>query len=68
MDPVELVEDYLAWKGEWGRASKDFSPENWNIQRAKEQALEKLIKISDLMEDKTWEDPLLDDIWKIVSE
>lgn len=65
-DPVAVIEDYLQWKAEWGQASKDFSPSNYAVQRAKEQALETLIRIADLLKDKTWDDPLLDDIAKLV--
>ena len=68
MSPEEVVEDYLKWKAEWGSLSKDFSPQNYAVQRARETALEKLIKIADLIEDQTWNDPLLDNIAKIVED
>lgn len=49
-DDVKLLTEYDEWKAERKRSANDLSPEAFFIDRAKEQALAKLIKIDELMD------------------
>jgi hypothetical protein len=58
-EQIEFLTEYDQWKVERRAASSDLSPEAFLIDRAKEQALEKLIKIADLMDTfykSNWDD------------
>jgi hypothetical protein len=48
-EQVAFLTEYDQWKSEKRVSRDDLSPEAFLIDRAKVQALEKLIKISDLM-------------------
>lgn len=50
-EQIEFLTEYDQWKAERRVALGDLSPEAFLIDRAKEQALQKLIKISELMEE-----------------
>lgn len=49
-DELEFLQEYQAWVAE-RKIKPDTSPEAFLIDRAKEQALEKLIQIRDIIED-----------------
>lgn len=58
-DDIALLTEYDEWKATKRVQRDDLSPEAFFIDRAKEQALQKLIKIADLMDqfyDKDWDD------------
>ncbi|TXH08883.1 MAG: hypothetical protein E6R03_17465 [Hyphomicrobiaceae bacterium] len=67
-DTAVFLHEYSKWQKEQKILAADASPEAFLLHRAKEQAMEKLVKIADLMEEADWEDPLLDDIWKIIND
>lgn len=50
-DQIKFLEEYDLWKTEKRQSANDISPEAFLIDRAKVQALEKLIKIADLMDE-----------------
>jgi hypothetical protein len=53
-EQVQFLTEYDEWKANKRVSRDDLSPEAFLIDRAKEQALQKLIKIDELME-KFWE-------------
>lgn len=53
-DDLELLNEYGAWVAERKRDAADTSPEKFFLERAKEQAIEKLITIDELLNE--WAD------------
>lgn len=47
----ELLTEYVQWKVKKGMESKDFSPSAFLVDRAKEDALQKIVAISEAIED-----------------
>lgn len=49
-DDIELLKEYDAWKAQRKIDKGDLSPEAFYLDRARDQALQKLINISDLID------------------
>lgn len=51
---IELIEEYNDWVAEKRRTSGDVTPSQFMVERAQRTALERLVKLSDELQD--WDD------------
>lgn len=54
---IEIIEKYNDWKAQKGVASKDFSPQQFQIEYAKELALERLTRVAEYVDNRLAEAP-----------
>lgn len=53
-DHVEFLKEYNAWIEQRKRASRDLSPEAFIVDRAKDEALDRLINIEEALDGFEW--------------
>ena len=69
---IEIIEKYNDWKARKGVESKDYSPKQFQIEYAKELALERLTRVAAYIEDELANSPtqgerdILEDIKALV--
>jgi len=54
---IEIIEKYNDWKAQKGVASKDFSPQQFQIEYAKDLALERLTGVATYVQNALDEEP-----------
>lgn len=76
---VNMLHEYDNWKAEKRFTAEDYSPEAFLLDRAKTVAIEKLIRIDELVSDEleggalqadnlAYANDLIEDIWRVIHD